>query len=155
MMYPKILCFLVVLLSSLAFSEGKDDYASTILGIAHDIEMLKEQYPQLKAFSVTDNVDLATLSITYRLNTHKPERRGGWTSGVPNPDANGIWFYIDIHDPDSTRQIHTQPATISMSLGDKRVTYLILEGAETKSVSAAIWKILSNHGVTTKLRGAP
>jgi hypothetical protein len=117
-----------------------------LLSIGRDIEQLKTDYPQLEAFSVSNNVNVSSLSITYDFKTHSPERRGGWRSGVPSPDADGIWFYIDFHDPDSTAQIHTQPVAAEVFLGDKKVSFLILEGAETKHVAGAIWRILESHG---------
>lgn len=147
--FPEIATALL-LLTSFAVAGDNESHQNTILKIGRSIEALKVHYPQLKTFTVKDNVDTARLRITYDLNTHEPERHGGWTSGVPNPDADGIWFYIDIHDSDSTAQIHTQPVTQPMFLGDKRVSFLILEGKKTKSVSTAIRKILIDHGVTVK-----
>ncbi len=143
-------CVFALLLSSGVFAGAQETHENAILGIGRDIEALKDRYPQLQNFSVKDNADAARLCISYEFKTHEPKRRGGWVSGVPNPDADGIWFYIDIHDPGSTRQIHTQPVTLPMFRGDKRVTFLILEGTETKSISNAIRKILGDHGVTSK-----
>jgi hypothetical protein len=147
---PRIAGIFLLLSTSLAFPGDNELNKSTILSIGRSIEALKAQHPQVRLFTVKDNVDASRLLISYDYKTHEPKRRGGWTSGVPAPDADGIWFYIDIHEPDSTAQIHTQPVTVPMFLGDKKVTFLILEGKETKSASAAIRKILSDHGVTTK-----
>ena len=72
----------------------------------------------------------------------------GWAGGVPNPDSDGIWFYVDLHDADSQAQIHTQPVTANLCLGKKRVSFLILEGEGTNSVAGRIHAILTAHGVT-------
>ena len=93
------------------------------------------------------------MSITYGFKTHKAEHIGGWTSGVPNPDDDGIWFYIDLHDADSTAQIHTQPITANVLLGGMNVQLLILEGEQTKRVSGAIWKIIMAHGAEERPHG--
>lgn len=115
-------------------------------GIARDIANLKASYPQLRDFSVTKNMNASELKVSYGYRTHKPEGRGGWTSQVPNPDEDGIWFYIDFHEVDSTAQIHTQPMTVPVCIGDKRVSFLSLEGTKTRSLGGTIHKILEKHG---------
>lgn len=123
------------------------DYRRSIEGIARDISGLKERYPQLKEFSVAEHLRADRYQISYGYRTHKAQGRGGWTSGVPNPDEDGIWFYIDFHDPASTAQIHTQPATtVPYCVGDMRLSFLSLEGAKTQSTQGAIWQILKKHG---------
>jgi hypothetical protein len=69
-------------------------------------------------------------------------------NGVPNPD-DGVWFFIDFHTPDSAAQIDTQPSQppIRSCFGDKRLTFLIWEGKNTKSIGSTLWKILGRHGV--------
>jgi len=129
-------------------STGTFDYTHAIEGIARDIADLKGSYPQLKDFSVSENLKADEYKISYGYHTHKPERRGGWTSGVPNPDEDGIWFYIDFHSPSSTAQIHTQPMTIPYCIGDMRLSLLSLEGTKTKSAEGVIWQILKKHGAT-------
>lgn len=130
-----------------AASEFSPD-AGTLASIAHDIEGLKKKYPQLEEFSSQGNLDSAALTISYAYRTHQAKRSGGWTAGVPNPDEDGIWFYLEFHDPASVSQIHTQPVTIARQcLGDKAVAFLILEGTKTKSVNGAIWHVLRKHGV--------
>src|SRR5881296_3429102 len=110
-------------------SAGGFDYKRSIEGIARDIAGLKESYPQLKDFSVAEHLHTDRHEIWYSYHTHKPVGRGGWTSGVPNPDEDGIWFYIDFHDPRSAAQIHTQPAVASQyCVGDMRLSFLSLEG---------------------------
>jgi hypothetical protein len=108
---------------------------------------LKETYPQLKEFSIDKHVDIENLQVDYSYHTHESERTSGWTSGVPNPYSDGIWFYIDLHDKDSTAQIHTQPITgTSFKFGNKNICFLILEGAGTKSISDEIISIFKRNG---------
>jgi hypothetical protein len=114
--------------------------------IARDIEKLKPKFPQLKDFSAQKHFVPSRAVINYSFHTHAPKHRGGWTAGVPNPDNDGLWFYIDLHDPNSTAQIHTQPLTMEFCLGGKRVSFLSLEGTDTKSVAPAIREILRKHG---------
>lgn len=126
--------------------------AKILKKVARDIEKLKSDFPQLEDFSVRKHFDSSLKrqpvpAIVYSFHTHAARHAGGWTAGVPNPDDDGVWFYIDLHDPDSTAQIHTQPVTMSLCLGDKRVSFLILEGAGTKSLDPVIREILRKHGV--------
>ena len=125
----------------------KFDNVKTLRAIAQDIEKLKNEFPQLKEFSLTKSLDSKRLVISYDFHTHEPERRVGWTGGVPNPDDDGIWFYIDFHERDSQAQIHTQPVTIPLSLGKKRVSFLILQGQKTKSLESHIMSILKKNGI--------
>lgn len=122
--------------------------AGTLALIARDIEDLRGTYPQLRDFSSQENMNAKSLAISYAYRTHKATHPGGWTAGVPNPDDDGIWFYLDFHDPSSTSQIHTQPMTgIRQCLGRKRVGFLLLEGPKTTSVNGAVWRILKKYGV--------
>ena len=125
------------------------DYSNILNAVAKDIVALKNIYPQLKDFSVSQNLSMGELNISYQYHTHKSENGAGWTAGVPNPDKDGLWFYIDFHHPDSAAQIHNQPAKISPEycIGEKKITFLILEGEDTQSIDGAIWEILKKHGV--------
>jgi hypothetical protein len=134
------------ILSSAAVFAGGFDYAGAIGRIASDIANLKSTFPQLKNFSVAENANADELRISYGYHTHKPDGLAGWTAGVPNPDEDGIWFYIDFHEVDSTAQIHTQPITRPFCIGNKRVSFLSLEGRHTKPMDEAIFKILEKHG---------
>ncbi len=127
------------------------DYAKVLEAIATDIEALKGEYPQLANFAVADHLDPGELTVTYGFNTKQSDRMGGWVACVPNPKEDGIWFYICAHDPNSMEQIHTQPVVPPMFLGKKKVTYLILEGAETKRFNAALSAILKKHGVVDEV----
>jgi hypothetical protein len=124
------------------------DYPGVLLAVARDIEKLKLDFPQLQDFSAAGHAQAEALQISYAFHTHRPQGRAGWTSGVPNPDDDAIWFYLDFHDKNSMAQIHTQPVVPMGKLGQKRVMLLILEGAETKAVAAQIWGILRRHQVS-------
>jgi len=124
-----------------------NDYSNAIKNIAEDIEALKNQYPQLINFNSAINVDTVNLSISYEYKTHISNQLAGWLAAVPNPDDNGIWFYIDFHSPDSQAQIHTQPLMPDLCIGDKKVAFLILEGQKTQSIREHLNKILNNCGV--------
>jgi hypothetical protein len=119
---------------------------STLKEIAADIEKLKVKFPQLHNFSAINNLQAEPPSISYMFRTHTSDRTGGWTSGVPSPDPDGIWFHIDLHDPDSKLQIHTQPVEASLCLEENKISFLILEGRETRSLYGPIWSVLKKHG---------
>jgi hypothetical protein len=85
------------------------DYETTMQAIAQDIANLRSKVPELQDFSPGKNAK--GLTINYAYHTHKAKHRGGWTAGVPNPNDDGVWFYINFHDPHSIAQIDTQPAT--------------------------------------------
>ncbi|MBU3914577.1 hypothetical protein KKA14_03500 [bacterium] len=128
----------------------ESEYHEFVKRVSSEIKKLKEMYPQLKEFSINKNVDIENLKIDFSYHTNKSEHTGGWTSGVPNPNSDGIWFYIDLHDKNSTAQIHTQPITgASLKFGNRRICFLILEGAATKSVSDKIISILKRNGAKT------
>ena len=125
---------------------AEPDDAKAIQSIAVEIAALKKDFPELKDFSPTKNA--RGLLIDYAYHTHKATHRGGWTAGVPNPDDDGLWFYIDLHEPGSMAQIHTQPVTGPANcLGNMQVTFLILTGKDTRPVGSAIGAILKKHGV--------
>jgi hypothetical protein len=135
--------------------EARPD-AEALMSIARDIEQLRGEYPPLEGFSAAKHVDTHGLRIDYHYRTHAPTQAGGWTAGVPNPDDDGLWFHIDFHAWDSTSQLHTQPMTgPPLCLGDKRVSFLILEGKRTRPVSPAIWPVLRRHGVEDCWMPAP
>lgn len=141
---------LILAASILAQESSEFDYSNAIQKIGEEIFKLKNEFPQLNDFIPNEHVDIENLKISYGYKTHSPTHSGGWTAGVPNPDPEGIWFYIDFHDQNSTRQIHTQPVAIPAHIGNKSISFLILEGTKTKSVRASIWNILKNNGVKIK-----
>lgn len=158
-MSPRV-AFLAVLLMSCGAKEPKGaspppaaappSYEEAIQAIAADIEGLKGEYPQLAEFSAAAHCEPDRLVVSYGYRTHQPEGRGGWAGAVPNPDDDGVWFYIDFHDPDSTAQIHTQPVVPPRRFRDKKVMFLILEGAQTKPLAGALEKVLAENGVTAE-----
>ncbi|KAB2880831.1 hypothetical protein F9K33_03495 [bacterium] len=123
------------------------DYVDIIKKIAWEIELLKDQYPQLRDFESSVYVDANNLSISYGYKTHRAVHQSGWTSGVPNPDDDGIWLYIDFHSPKSTKQIHTQPKMPALCIGEMQVSFLILEGDATPSIAPLVRDILKNNGI--------
>lgn len=136
----------VLAFSGMAPAVAQDDL-SILMSVARDIEELKSDFPQLQEFSFTKNLSTESVKIDYAFHTHPPEKKGGWSSGVPHPSDDGIWFYIDIHDPSSKLQIHTQPMATRLCIGDKRVSFLILEGKATKTLHSLIWRTLARQGV--------
>jgi hypothetical protein len=130
---------------------GAPDYPATLQTIARDIAALKHRFPQLKDFAPGRHARSADLVIDYGYRTYRPQRNdgrplGGWTAQVPNPYADGVWFYVNFHDPESTAQIDTQPMVSRPCLGAKRITFLILEGTSTKPLAGRIRAILERHG---------
>jgi hypothetical protein len=120
--------------------------ADTIAAIARDIEGLKPACPQLVDFDREKHVDRAGDRLDYGYHTHPPARRGGWAGAVPNPDPDGVWLYIDIHDPASMSQIHTQPVVPKLRVGDKLLMMLILEGDRVPSCAGKLWAVLGKYG---------
>jgi hypothetical protein len=139
-----------------AYGAADADGVTTIEAVARGIEELAGRYPQLVEFSISKNLDRSARRISYAYHTHAAEPRGGWTSGVPSPDADGVWFFIDVHAPDSRAEIHTQPVTAAFCLGENRVSFLLLEGQARPSLEPALWAILRDHGVVPCARtGSP
>jgi hypothetical protein len=142
-----VACLLTIVTACASTADHPPD-ANTLQVIARDIEGLRASYPQLADFSAQRNANPASLAISYAFHTHEPEPTGGWTSGVPNPDKDGLWFHINFHPANSRAEIDTQPMTITpQCLGHMRVGFLILEGAKARSVNGALWRILRAHGV--------
>lgn len=131
-----------------AFSfAGESKYHAFMRTVSEEITTLKKTYPQLKEFSQDKHADMEKLKIDFSYHTYEPERAGGWTSGVPNPYPDGVWLYIDLHDKDSTAQIHTQPISgMSLVFGDKTICFLILEGSATDSISGEMISIFERNG---------
>lgn len=130
-------------------AESASSYESTLEGIAQAIEGLKTEYPQLSEFSASTHCNGQWLRISYAYLTERAAPTGGWMSGVPHPTDHGVWFHIDIHNADSKAQIHTQPVVTRFRLRDRRVLFLLLDGAKTKSLYAPLTRILLAHGIQT------
>ncbi len=132
---------------SVTGGETTPSYPEAIQAIARDIEDQKGEFPQLAEFSASANCDPKRLVIRYGYRTHESRSQGGWTAGVPSPEEDGVWLYIDFHEPGSMAQIHTQPVVLDRRYRDKRVMFLILEGTRTKRLEETLKGILSKHGV--------
>jgi len=128
-----------------------DDYKILCSNIANDIESLKYKFPQLKEFDVASHFDRNSCKIQYEYKCHSSNLTGGWASGVPNPDSDGVWFYIGFWDEnnpeESSRQINIQPFSPVWHIKKRRVTYLILEGKNTEKINPAILDILISYGL--------
>jgi hypothetical protein len=125
-------------------------FPATCKSIAGDIEKLTRQFSQLANYRAVDQKDC---TIRFKHKTHAATTRGGWSAGVPNPDADGIWFYIGIYDPngpEAQSQIHTQPVVPDWWIGSRKVMFLILEGDKTTPAAGAIMKVLERHGLVTR-----
>jgi len=139
------LLVMVSLLGGPRTQAAEPDYRKALQAIDRQLAQLGREFPQLLDYAKTRNLDLDQLVIGYAFHTHRPQRRAGWTSGVPNPDDDGIWFHIDLHDPDSQAQIHTQPVTFTKAkLGKKIAFLLMLEGGKVKSAEGRIWEIIQD-----------
>jgi hypothetical protein len=123
------------------------NYADALTAIAKDIEAAKGDYPQLAEFFASDNCDTERLVISYEFRTGPPTGCGGWAGGAPHPKDDGVWFHIDLHEPGSTAQIHTQPIVPRMHYRNKRAMLLILEGSTTKKIAGTLNAIMMKHGV--------
>lgn len=133
-----------------SFGQKKDSlnqYQLAIRDIAKSIEKLKPKYPQLAEFSVAKNLDIGNLRIDYQYKTHR-KYGGGWQSGVPNPDEDGIWFHIDFHSFYEHNQFYTQKLRgDSYGFLDKEFSYEILEGSKVRSIDKELYSIFKKKGI--------
>jgi hypothetical protein len=139
--------FATLVLGAPASQARPPDAARRLAAIARDLDALGARYPQFAAFSPKSHLDVAGLRIDYAFHVGPPSGGGGWTGAVPQPARDGVWLHIDVHAPDSTLQLHTQPMTAPLCLGDRRVSFLLLEGGRTRPVGERIDAILRRHGV--------
>jgi hypothetical protein len=124
------------------------DAPETCAAIAADIEALRPRFPALVEYRASA-AQRSDCYISYGWHT-SPGHGAGWAGGVPNPDPDGVWFYIGIYDPagpEAQSQINTQPVTPDWRLGSRKVTFLVLEGES--GIGAAIHDVLSRHGLRT------
>jgi hypothetical protein len=122
-------------------------FPQTCNEIARDLETLTRQFPQLVNYRAADQKDC---HVSYEYKTLPPSGRGGgWSAGVPRPEAGGVFLYIGIWDPNAkdNRQLDTQPMTGDWVIGDRRVTFILLEGDTVKSAGTAIRRLLERHGM--------
>ena len=128
----------------------------TITAIGQDIANLKAKFPQLREFSVSKDVLSERLIITYEYHTHiyqigGSSRSNPWTGSRarawPEPDDDGVWLYIDFHDPASGSRYDAQPGDPQDCFEDKKVQFSILQGKKTNPAADEIREILKRHGV--------
>lgn len=124
------------------------DYSAICQSIADEIAELHA--PQLVDYQPIT----AECRIGYAYHTHDPPHIGGWESTVPNPDPDGVWFYIGVWDPSdpaqASLQLNTQPGTPSWWIGKRRVTFVILEGERTTRIAHQLLAILKHHEMTER-----
>ena len=117
--------------------------------LAKEIEALKPEYPQLEAFSAVKAV--SGCSISYDHKTHQAAQRGGWTAGFPEPNSDGIAFYINLYDrPEQAGQADTQPVMPPWRIGKYKVTFLLLDGDKVPTVRTPIHNRLRLLGMGTE-----
>ena len=125
---------------------------ATCAAIAEDIEKLGHNFRQLADFDAT--TARTGCHIDYARHTHRAAQTGGWSAGVPAPDPDGIWFHIGIWDPndpaEAMSQINTQPDVPPRWIGDRKVTFLILEGNDVTPVASVITAVLRRHGLVER-----
>lgn len=119
--------------------------AEIIAAIAADLAALGTTCPRLAAFDPQTAIGPSGLDLDYTFHTHAPKRRGGWTAAVPNPDPDGIFLHVDLHDPGSTAQIHTQPIVPMRDVAGMKLMMLLLEGEAGPPCAPAIDAVLAKH----------
>jgi hypothetical protein len=127
-------------------------FPATCAAIAADLETLRPQFPALVEYR-GDTAQKHACWIEYGWHTHRSTGTGGWTSGVPNPDRDGVWFYIGIYDPngpEASSQINTQPMTPNWWLGDRKVMVLFLAGDDVHGLGEQVMVVLTKHGLVTR-----
>ena len=115
--------------------------------VASHIAGFRSEFPQLRDFSATQNVLFGKLAIDYAYHASLRRPVGRMGGARAESDDDGVWLYIDFHDPDSAAQIHTQPVAPAICFGEKRATFLLLEGKQTKPLGERIKAILDARGV--------
>jgi hypothetical protein len=130
---------------------GPISYPNTCRQIAEDIDRIAPRYAQLANFTVSRAL-VRPCTIDYQFHTHAPQTAGGWSSAVPAPDRDGIWFYIGVWDPndpaEASSQINTQPVMPRWQIGERRVTFLVRDGDPSGRASEALHDILKRRGMT-------
>ncbi len=127
------------------------DLDATCRAIAADIRRLRDRFPQLADVERARITMGRSCRISFEHRCHRATHAGGWSAAVPNPDPDGVWFYLglwDESDPaEAAAQINTQPVMPLRTLGGKRVTFLILEGKATRPLGGELLRILKRHGL--------
>jgi hypothetical protein len=119
--------------------------------IASDIELLRARFPQLVEYRTAAAMHRDCV-IEYGWHIGRPTGRGGgWTAQVPDPERDGVWFYVGLYDPngpEANDQINSQPIMpADWRIGARKVTLLVVEGADTHGIGAAVIEVLRRHGM--------
>jgi hypothetical protein len=119
---------------------GADRVAKeTLAAIIGDIDALKSRCPQLAAFDRHRDTSSEGLYVSYDFHTHRPEHLAGWRGGVPEPDDDGVWLYIDLHDPSSRAQLHTQPSRLpTYRVAGRVLLFIMMEGQRVARCEPAV-----------------
>jgi hypothetical protein len=126
-----------------------EPYRVLVRDIARAIEALKADHPQLAEFSAARHTQEAGLKIVYTYLTGSHPPGPGWMGRMPAPTADGVWIHIELYDPASTQQWHRQPFVPRFRFREKTVMVILHEGANTRRLRPALWRILSEHGVAS------
>ncbi|MGC4092756.1 MAG: hypothetical protein QM756_33715 [Polyangiaceae bacterium] len=113
---------------------------------------LKPKYSALAEFDASHarrelHADDCIISYGYR--THPSTARGGWARATPEPDPDGVWFYVGAWDPEGPErhsQIDTQAGFSTYRFGRQHLTVLIKD-CQKQPLRGALWKVLRRHGV--------
>jgi len=115
--------------------------------ISKDIEALKPDFPQLKDFQ--DSTARRDCTIDYTYHVGKLTGGAGWRGATPKPDPDGVWLHLELWDENSPNvsQLNLQRVEPPMYIGSHRVTLVVLDGENTKSLYESIQKILLRNGL--------
>ncbi|MBI5528684.1 MAG: PKD domain-containing protein [Deltaproteobacteria bacterium] len=129
----------------------RPECARIVEDIAREIERLKPEHPKLEKFSVAEAVRPARCEISYSHKTHRSTTRAGWTAGFPEPDPDGIAFYVHLYNKEEQAgQIDTQPVMPPWHIGEWKVTFLVREGEKAPRAADLIHNRLAFLGMRVK-----
>jgi hypothetical protein len=112
---------------------------ATFADILRDVAALKSRCPELAEFDPLRHASNERMVLSYDYHTHRPEHLGGWRGGVPEPNDDGVWLYIDLHDPSSRAQLHTQPIGLpTYKVADRLLLFIMLEGRTVARCAPAV-----------------
>jgi hypothetical protein len=132
--------------------QRQNEIASFLTIVATEIETLKTSYIQLREFDAKRHCNPKSGIIQYTCNCGQADHVAGWRGGVPRPHPGGLWLYLALWNHDQPQnhllQLHTQPITEPLFLGNKQIMLLVLEGLNNQNVYPEILNILFRNGVT-------
>jgi len=127
-------------------------FPQTCDAIARDIEALVPEYPQLANYRAADqqhcHISYSYKTVDVSDRSDMPTQRAGYRGGLPDVEPDGVFLYIGIWDPKDkyNSQLDMQVSGI-YEVGDRRVTFLLFEGEQTKKLSAEVQRIFERRGV--------